>query len=410
MPGRRGTTVTGAIIRSAYIMVNETEVIGAFHRLFPECTPTVIARGPGRVNLIGEHVDYNHGLVLPIAIDRAVWAIAGPCEGSEIAVHSVALEQTASFDPRRVAPPSPPRWDAYPKGVAAGLIAAGVEVPGARILIDSDRPLGGGLSSSAAFEVAIGRALLELAAVEMGAADLARLCRRAEHDYAGVPCGIMDQFTSVMGLAEHALFIDCRDERVHYIRWPDPDVVVLIAESAQRHDLAESPYATRVDECRAALEHFQRTHDDVATFRDVTASQVRAAQAALDATLFRRARHVVTEIRRTADAAKALERGDFDALGRLMNESHESLRTDYQVSSPGLDRLARFIRDMPNCFGGRMTGAGFGGCIVAMVKREAVPAIESALRNWYDDEGATDPHFFTTVPSAGASTKLVGDA
>lgn len=388
-------------------MVNESALIDAFRRRFPESRPTALARAPGRVNLIGEHVDYNDGLVLPIAIDRSVWVVAAPSNDDRITIHSAALDMTATFHTRDLNPPNPPTWDAYPKGVTAGLVAAGIDVFGANLYADSDLPLGGGLSSSAAFEVAVGRVLLALADAEMDAADLALLCRQAEHDFARVPCGIMDQFTSVMGLADHALLIDCRDRQVKYLPWRDRDVVVLIAESGERHALVEGTYATRVDECGRALEHFRDLHPGVRTFRDVSMNDIRAARITLDRPVFRRARHVVSEIQRTDDGARALGEGDFDALGRLMNESHESLRADYDVSSPRLDRLARFIRDMPDCLGARMTGAGFGGCVVALVKRAAVPAIEPAIERWYDDEKVPSPRFFTTTPGPGATTKML---
>jgi galactokinase len=362
----------------------------------------VLVRAPGRVNLIGEHVDYNDGLVLPIAIERATYAVAGAGEKDRIQVYSATRGESAEIDLRDNPPPDQPRWDAYVRGVAAELAAAGVRLAGARLYIDSDVPSGAGLSSSAALEVAAALALLGVAGETLPPREVARICRRAEHRYAKVPCGIMDQFICAMGVAGAALLIDCRNEQATPIPWPSDGAVVLVIDSRCRHQLSDGTYAQRVRECALAAEAIRRAHPAVKSLRDAVPAQVVEQRAALPEAVFRRARHVVSEIQRTRTAAEALQKGDFAAFGKALDESHVSLRDDYAVSSRELDDLVDTVRGVPGMFGARMTGAGFGGCVVAVARREAVADVESAVRLGYDPRYGVTALVMVTRPSAGA--------
>ncbi len=365
--------------------------------------PRWTVAAPGRVNLIGEHVDYQDGLVLPIAIDRATYAASGPGRDGRTRIYSAAIDESVEFNTADLRPSHDKAWHKYVKGVAAGLMRAGVEIPALNIYLDGNLPLGAGLSSSAALEIAVALSLLHAAGAEMAEPKLAALCRTADHEYVGVPCGIMDQTVCLMGRENHALLIDCRDVAVEYIRWPNDDVAILVADCGQSHQMVESPYLTRVEECIRAVECIQRAHPQVKTLRDASVQQLDDCRSAMPPELFRRARHVVAEIARTRQAARSLGEGDFAALGRLMKESHESLAADYEVSSPQLDGLADALRNMPGVFGARMTGGGFGGSVVALARRSAISNIETSLRTWYDREGIAAAPLIVTSPSPGAT-------
>jgi galactokinase len=376
----------------------------AYRRRFDGAEPSVFVRAPGRVNLIGEHVDYSGGLVLPIAIDRAVYAVAGPAAARRVVVHTSDLDASTEFDLGNIHKPASPGWDAYPKGVATELLKSGAVLRGTNIYVASDLPVGAGLSSSAAFEVAVALALLSVAGTTMPPQKVSRLCRSAEHDYAGVPCGIMDQYACTLAAADHVLLIDCLDENTELIPWPTGDVVVLVIDSRCRHRLTEGMYADRVRQCMRAVEGLRIRHPEIHCLRQVSLQRLLEEQSRLDPVTFRRARHVVTEIERTRQAVEALRSGDFAALGRLMNESHRSLRDDYEVSSTQLDDLVAVVCGVPAVLGARLTGAGFGGCIVAVAGRQALPEIASAVRQRYDAPYGVRAEIMPSRPSAGAST------
>jgi len=402
-------------------LVNAESLLTAFRRRFSGFEPTVLVRAPGRVNMIGEHVDYNDGLVLPIAIDRATYTVAGRSNDDRIHVFSAAASQTTEFDVHKErwcenpfshrahggAPPVATGWETYPRGVAAELAKAGVRPVGTRIYVDTDLPVGAGLSSSAALEVAVALSLLAAAGATIPPPELARVCRRAEHHYVGVPCGIMDQYACMMAGAGSALLLDCRDEQAVHIPWPDSETVVLIIDSRCRHKLSDGTYAERVHECSLAVERFKHADPAVRSLRDVTPRQLLEQQPSMEDVIYRRARHVVSEIQRTREAAEALKHGDFAAFGRSINESHDSLCNDYEVSSPQLDDLADAVRDVPGVYGARMTGAGFGGCVVAVAPRAAVPPVESAVRKCYDTKYGINALVFVTRPCRGAVATMI---
>ena len=368
--------------------------------------PTVAVRAPGRVNLIGEHVDYNEGLVLPMAIERAIHALAGPGEEGRIAIYSATVDEALDIELASVPRPAGPGgWEVYPKGVAAELLDNGVRLTGTSIHLDGDLPAGVGLASSAALEVAVALALLAVAGIDLTPRELARLCRRAEHNFAGVPCGIMDQFACIMSRAGSALLIDCRSEQVRHIPWPDDNVIAVVVDSRSRHRLPDSAYAQRVDECNRAADILRRQDPGIRALRDVRGAQLNEAAAMLDDVTRRRARHVVSEIERTRQAAEALQRGNFEQLGGYLNDSHLSLCGDYEVSLPQLDDLSQVIREVPGVFGCRLTGAGFGGCVVALAPLAALDAIRQAVRGHYDTRYEVCAGLMPTRPAGGVRVR-----
>jgi galactokinase len=363
-----------------------------------------VARAPGRVNLIGEHTDYNEGFVLPMALEQCTWVAAGPRDDATLRAVTLDLgeERTWAVDGWEAGPL--PAWTSYVAGVAALLCLRGALRHGADVLIRSEVPVGGGLSSSAALEVATALALATLARFSVAPVALADLCRAAEHEFAGVPCGIMDQYVSVLARAECALLLDCRRRTWEHIPLPLGEHVVIVVNSGVRHELAASEYARRQQECRHAVEFFRRLDRAVLALRDVTEALLRRHAAELEGRSAARARHVITENARTLAAAEALRRGDLAEFGRLMTASHVSLRDDYQVSCPELDQLVDIVSAIPGVLGARMTGGGFGGCIVALAPRASVPQIESAIRTQYPGQATILP----TQPGPGATCALVG--
>jgi galactokinase len=361
--------------------------------------PAAVARAPGRVNLIGEHTDYNDGFVLPMALEQCTWAAAGPRDDGRLRVVTLALDEERIWPIDGWQADLFPPWTSYVAGVAALLRRRGTAPPGADVLIQSDVPVGGGLSSSAALEVATGLALTGLAGLSLAAVELADLCRAAEHEFASVPCGIMDQYVSVLAQADRALLLDCRQRTWEHIPLRLGESVVLVVNSGVRHELAASEYARRQEQCRQAVEFFRRLDPTVRALRDVPEELIRQHAPEMEAKGAARARHVVTENARTLAAAEALRRGDLPEFGRLMTASHVSLRDDYEVSCPELDQLVEIVSGVCGVLGARMTGGGFGGCIVAIAPRASVPQIEAAVRAWY----AGPASILLTHPGAGAA-------
>jgi galactokinase len=363
----------------------------------------VVARAPGRVNLIGEHTDYNDGFVLPLAIEPSTWAAAGPRDDDQLHVVSTNLNDEqqwpiAGWDADRY-----PSWTSYVAGVALLLRQRGAVLRGADLLIRSDVAPGSGLSSSAALEVATALALGTLAGDVLQGPALADLCRRAEHEYAHVPCGLMDQFVSVLAQAGCAFLLDCRARTGEHIPLQLGDHVVLVVNSGVRHALGSSEYPLRQQQCRQALAYFRTRDPQVRALRDVSSETARAHRDRLDPVVAARALHVTTENERTLAAARALKSGHLAELGPLLYASHASLRDDYQVSCRELDLLVEIVRAVPGVLGARMTGGGFGGCIVALVRRERVVEVERAVRAHYDGAGFGPAHLIVTRAGPGAT-------
>ncbi len=374
-----------------------------FRRLFLR-PPKYMVAAPGRVNLIGEHTDYNGGYVLPMAIERYV-VIAADLAGNQanqnaVRIYSASKEETASISLRGDDSLSSPKWSSYVEGVVSGFAARGQAPPAFDAAVRSTVPLGGGLSSSAALEVATATLLEALTGKPLTPVQKALLCQEAEHKYAGVPCGIMDQFSSAMCTADHLMLLDCRSQKFELVSFANPDITVLIANSNVKHELTGGEYAQRRAQCEAAAKVL-----GVELLRDATLSQLESARPQLGDVNYRRARHVIGEIDRTVRAAEAIRRGEWSEVGRLMYASHDSLRDDYEVSCQELDLLveiAREIGDSGGVIGARMTGGGFGGCTVSLVKTEQAATAMQQLAEQYQKQTGIAATLFTSRPGQGA--------
>lgn len=391
----------------AAALIPSGQQLDLFLAAFPGRRPNFFVRAPGRVNLIGEHVDYNAGLVLPIATQQGITLLGRRADDRHIRGRSATTGEGIDFDLDAFSPPMRAGWPSFVMGTAAALAQRGVPLVGCEFVLDSDLPTAAGLSSSAALEVALAMAFLAASRTAMPRAEIARLCRHVEHRFVGVPCGIMDMFASALSRAGHALYLDCRDEQIQHVPWPAADHVVVIVDSGLPRALSAGEYEHRVAQCAAALMALARGAGGPRTLRDVTLAELEDRRMAMGDIEFRRARHVVTEIDRTRQAVAALRQGDFAAFGRLMDESHASLRDDYEVSLPQLDRLVELLRGVNGVVGARLTGAGFGGCVIAIAPAGAVADIRACLAAGYDKPLGLASRVFQTAPADGAqSTEL----
>ena len=371
-------------------------------------TPRVF-RAPGRVNLIGEHTDYNGGFVLPVALQMATWVAAAPRTDRVVRAVSESMDEPAVID--LVARPSPKQdWTDYVAGVAYVLEDAGYRLTGADLLIASTVPRGAGLSSSAALEVAVAMALLsgkpDLSAVASAKAEgwppqdsleIARLCQRAENEYVGARCGIMDQFVATHARAGHALLLDCRSMAHEAVAVP-ATARLVVAHTGVAHRIAAGEYNARRSQCDAAAAAMA-----LDSLRDATEEHIARASHAMSGILRKRARHVVTENQRVLDVAAALRAGDLDRAGTLMVRSHESLRDDFEVSGRELDLMVEHAMALPGVLGARMTGGGFGGCVVCLTRAGAAAAAAAALRDRYAAATGIAPDLWIAEPSAAAA-------
>jgi len=368
----------------------------SFEELFGR-KPEVISEAPGRVNLIGEHIDYSEGFVLPFAIaDRTYAAIASRTDGLvRIASHQ-RKEKIFSIDIHDVKPGSKGDWEKYILGVIWSLgITDGLD-----ILVDGSVPAGAGLSSSAALECSVAVALNQLCSLNKSLQELARATQKAENDYVGVPCGIMDQSVSLMAQAGSALLLDCRDLSTELIPFnvADAGIELLIIDTQAHHALVDGGYAERRASCESVAAKL-----NIPSMRHLTLEVLTANKEKLSDTEFIRARHAVTEIARVRNAVIALRASDFVALGALINQSHNSLRDDYTVSCPELD-VAVDASLAAGALGARMVGGGFGGSAIALIQADAVAQTREAVTKAFESHGFKKPRFFTSLPSAGASS------
>ena len=386
-------------------MVNTGELTATFHQVFGQVSPRLLVRAPGRVNLIGEHVDYNDGFVLPIAMSQALYVLAAPADDGLIGAHTTALGQSIFFTADQPGVPGEPAWGNYVRGVAEMLHRRGINLRPARLLIHSDVPVGGGVSSSAALEVGVALALLKLADAAVEPVPLALLARQAEHEYARSPCGIMDQFICVLGRRDHALLLDCRSQEYRHLPFDFDDCVLVVMNTQVRHSIGGGEYPVRQGQCREGLSALQAVHPGIKALRDVTMDQLEAARDRMEPVAFRRCRHVVSEIERTIQAADALTGRDAEVFGQLMTASHASLRDDYEVSCPELDALVDIAVSTTGCYGARMTGGGFGGCAIALVRTSAEAALREAIRQDYDTRFERPAIVYATAASDGAAVQ-----
>ncbi len=354
-----------------------------------------IIRAPGRVNLIGEHTDYNDGFVLPMAIDRAVWIALRPRADQRVRLNSLDFRQAIEFDLGSLQRGGP-GWGEYPKAVAWALQAAGYQLRGWEGVLSGEVPLGAGLSSSAAVELAIARAFAVVSDLAWQAPAMARLAQRAENEWVGVACGIMDQLTSACGLADHALRIDCRSLDIEPVPLPAASSV-LVLDTGTRRGLVSSAYNQRRQECQEGAAAF-----GLSSLRDLTSEEFAQGEMRLDGSVRRRVRHVLSENRRTLEAAQAMRVGDLRRMGRLMLESHASLRDDFEVSSPALDVMVEAARAQEGCWGARMTGAGFGGCAVALADRTGAEQTGERIAAEYRQHTGQVPAVYVCQAADGA--------
>jgi len=372
--------------------------------------PRWIVAAPGRVNVIGEHTDYNDGFVLPMAIEfytvmAADVPVAAPKlgggESSIISIKGTLFNESAQIEVSQPVLRGEPKWSNYIRGVIAGFQWRGEKIPALDVLLHSTVPLGSGLSSSAALEVSTATLLEAALGRKIDPVEKALLCQKAEHQFAGMPCGIMDQFVSVMGRKDHLLLLDCRSRQTEFVPMSDPAVAVLIVNTNVKHELTGSEYPTRRRQCEAAAKIL-----GVLSLRDATADALEDAKRKMEPVVYRRARHVIGEIERTVHAAEGVRASNWPTVGSLMYASHGSLRDDYQVSCPELDavvEIAEGIGIKGGVYGCRMTGGGFGGCCVALVKADAVDAISKKIAADYRKQIGEEATIFVSRPAAGAT-------
>jgi galactokinase len=365
--------------------------------------PQRLFRAPGRVNLIGEHTDYNDGFVLPMAIDRAVWVAAAAhhtrSTGDDdrlVRVLASTLGREDAFSLDGLEPTPSESWSNYVRGVLAMLERAGHRLGGLDLAYAGDVPIGAGLSSSAAVELAVATAARDLFGLQVPPLELAQICQRAEHEFAGTQCGLMDQLISALGQEGHALLIDCRHLTWQPVPLP-PGVAVVVCDTGKRRGLVDSAYNERRAQCEEGARRL-----GVPALRDLDVETFETRAGELPALLRKRCRHVVYENDRTQRAAEALRHGDLAAFGRLMVESHASLRDLYEVSCEELDLMAALAQSQPGCYGARMTGAGFGGCAVALVDCDAVDAFVATMATLYERQTLRTPALYVCRAAAGA--------
>lgn len=365
----------------------------AFSRLYDR-VPSALAWAPGRVNLIGEHTDYNDGFVLPAAINRAVRILLRSNGSDVVRLRSMDFPGAVEFNLGQFERGS--GWSEYVKGVAWSMMSAGMPLAGWDGLVSGNVPVGAGLSSSAALEVAAARAFTYVAGLDWDGPRMAKLAQKGENEWVGVRCGIMDLLISATALPGHAALIDCRSLEIQQVPLPAGATIVIL-DTTTRRGLSESEYNLRRVQCEAAARFF-----GVEALRDLHLTGVGNPPAELDPVVWRRARHVVTENDRTLAAATALGKGDLFQAGRLMASSHESLREDFQVSSTALDAIVDCARQEPVCFGARMTGAGFGGCAVALVPEQAAEDFTRHVTRCYRKSVGLEAAVFVTPAAGGA--------
>jgi galactokinase len=379
------TTVTRDVERAARLRDRFEALFGRAPRLY---------RSPGRINLIGEHTDYNDGFVLPTALSRSCWIAAAAGPERRLIVHAEDLGVRAEEDLDRPGQPTHD-WTDYVFGVAAMLRLHGYPVEGATLAISSDVPIGAGLSSSAALEVGVATALLDLFGLTVSPVDVAVICQRAENHVVGARCGIMDQFVAANARRNMALLLDCRTLMHQMLPLP-ADLRIVACNTLVRHSVAGGDYNTRVAECAAGVAHISSTQSGVWSLRDVDLERLDASRPGMPDTIYRRCRHVVTENQRVHQMAAALEQGNLRAVGPLMAESHRSLRDDYEVSCPELDLMVELAGEVPGVHGSRMTGAGFGGCTVNLVAADAVEEFSRHIIAGYEARAGRRPEIYVT--------------
>jgi galactokinase len=381
-------------------LINRETLKGAFIERYGR-EPRLF-RAPGRVNLIGEHTDYNQGFVLPMAIDRETVVAAAPRDDRRVRAFSLSSNEEVSFDLNHPGAMRRGLWLDYLEGVAWALEQGAVQLKGADLMISSDVPAGAGLSSSAALEISTGLALTRVSGREVDGVTLALAGQRAEHEYVGTKCGIMDQLVATLGKAGHALLIDCRSFLAEPVPLDTTNALIVICDTQVKHELSSSEYNTRRAECEQGVSILREVLPEICALRDVTVADFERHEEILPEPVRRRCRHVITENERTLLAAEALRRKDLEEMGRLMNSSHRSLRDDYEVSCAELDLLVEIAGNFPDCLGARMTGGGFGGSTVNLVRRDALSLFQEAIHREYPRVTNISPNIYVSEAGDGA--------
>lgn len=364
-------------------------------------TPRIF-RAPGRVNLIGEHTDYNDGFVMPAAIGFYCWVAIGPRNDRKLVISSREFREDVEVDLSREPPRPSHTWTDYPIGVVVQLRTAGFPLSAANVLIHGEVPIGAGLSSSASIEVATALALAEQSGRSIDRTDLARVCQSAETDFVGMKCGIMDQFISLHGREHHALMLDCRSLQFELVSIPEA-VRLVICNTGVKHKLAGGEYNRRRAECEEAVRFLSKVSPAIRALRDVSAYELDQYHGLLSEVAFKRARHVISENARVLDAVEALRAGNLRRFGANMNESHKSLRDNYEVSCRELDLMVDLAHQQEGVYGARMTGGGFGGATINLVNASNADAFAKKIAAAYQAETSIIPHVYICHPVNGAS-------
>ncbi|HVU27068.1 MAG TPA: galactokinase [Verrucomicrobiae bacterium] len=363
--------------------------------------PRWIVAAPGRVNVIGEHTDYNDGFVLPMAIERYTVMAADSAAGEKISIYDAHFKETATIDISSTVTKGAPKWSNYIRGVIWGVQNRGQKIPALDVAFMSTVPLGGGLSSSAALEVSTGTLIEAATGKTIDPVEKALIAQKAENDFAGVPCGIMDQFISALGREGNLLLLDCRSRQTKLVPMNDPAVSLLVINTNVKHELSGGEYAERRAQCEEAAHLL-----GVKSLRDATADILEREKNKLSEIVFRRARHVIGEIERTLHAAEGIENSNWPTVGQFMYASHASLRDDYEVSCKELDAVVEIAEDIGiggGVYGCRMTGGGFGGCCVALVKTDSIESITKRICAEYKTKTGIEATIFSSRPAAGAT-------
>jgi galactokinase len=360
---------------------------------------------PGRVNLIGEHTDYNDGFVLPMAIDKRI-AIGGASRDDDLVrLYSLNFKEPKEFSLSTLNNEN--TWTDYVKGVIDELLKAGYPIKGFNAILEGNVPLGAGLSSSAAIEVATAFFLVQLNAIEMPHEKMAQLCQRAENQFVGMNCGIMDQFISCLGRQGHALYLDCRDLQYQQIPFQIDGFTIVICNSKVKRKLVDSAYNERRAQCEEGVRLLKTRLEGITALRDVTSVQLEAHASLLPPVVYQRCRHVITENERVREAVNALRNNKIDRFGEILNQSHKSLRDDYEVSCQELDNLVDIARSIEGTLGSRMTGAGFGGCTISLVKESALKTVQAILLDEYMKRSGIQADMYTSKAEDGARIELL---
>lgn len=370
-----------------------------------QSAPTLIVRSPGRVNIIGEHTDYNKGFVLPAAINKNAWLALSPRNDDQVKLYAADLNETYAGSLTDLKPLQPVSWPNYILGVVAQFQKRGIHTHGFNAVLQSDVPIGAGLSSSAAIECATAYALNQLYDTNYDRIDLVKMAQKAEHEYAGVMCGIMDQFASMMGKADHAIRLDCDSLQYDYVPLKLEGVKIVLLNTNVKHSLASSEYNTRRQECERAVELIRIKYPNVDSLRDATVQMLDECVKDADAMAYKRGRFVVEEITRLHAACEHLSNGDLKSLGEKMTSTHDGLSREYEVSCRELDWLVDAVRDNENVLGARMMGGGFGGCTINLVKDDAVDALINELSPAY--EAATGLKLTAYVAEISGGSEIV---